>query len=95
MRIAFLDFFQDGEQRPGTVVAGGDNLIRELLIVQGRLRLGQFGLHVVPLLYGLKQILTPFYSVNAQGEPDRHHDRGCLDTGSGRIVSNGRFHSSL
>src|ERR1039458_10287365 len=45
VRMMFLNFFQDAEQRAGAVLAGGDRLIREFLVAQGRLRLGQVGFH--------------------------------------------------
>jgi hypothetical protein len=41
----FLDLFQDAEQRAGTVLAGGDRLVRKLLIVERGLWLGQLGFH--------------------------------------------------
>jgi hypothetical protein len=51
----FLNFLQDAEQRTGTVVAGGDDLIGKLLVVQRRLRPGQFRFHeTVPLSCFLK-----------------------------------------
>jgi hypothetical protein len=54
VRIIFPNFFQDAEERAGAVLASGDDPIRELLVAQRRLRLGQFGFHeAVPLSWML------------------------------------------